>query len=384
PAVLHVLEPADGLGEGFLMKWVEGETLGARIARHEDFAGVRPRLARQCGEILARIHAIDVAASGLDQVLETLDPAAFIRRQWENYQAFDTPQPMIDYVARWLLDNRPPARPLTLVHNDFRNGNLMVDPDDGVVAVLDWELAHIGDPVRDLGWLCINSWRFGVPEREVGGFGSLEDLLDGYAAVSGERIDPAHVRYWEVFGSYWWAIGCLHMAEHYRTGPDRSVERPAIGRRSSECQVDCVNLVIPGEVAVPAPFDPGDRNMPRTGELLESVRDFLRGEIAEATAGRLSFLSRVAANSLDIVAREQTLGVVADAAERDRLAALLDADGELGELRQKLCDALRAGDFALDDARLTEHLRASVVARVAIDQPKYSGLAHALRASDDN
>ncbi|MEX2482721.1 MAG: phosphotransferase family protein [Gammaproteobacteria bacterium] len=380
PEILHVLEPGDGLGEGFLMSWVDGETLGARIARHEDFAAVRPQLARQCGEILARIHAIDVDAEGLDRVLERLDPETFVRRQWTQYQAFGSPQPMIDYTARWLLAHLPPARPLTLVHNDFRNGNLMVTPRAGIVAVLDWEVAHIGDPMRDLGWLCTNSWRFGVSDRVVGGFGDLDDLIAGYESVSGAAVDRDAVHFWQVFGSFWWAIGCLTMFQHYRSGTDATVERPAIGRRSSECQVDCVNLIIPGPVMLPPTVPPmlPVSEMPRTEEILASVGAFLREEVAANGEQRARFLARVAANALDIVAREFSLGPAQAAAEHGALTALLDERGTLDALRKRLAERLRAGQFELDDPALTTHLRNTAAARVAIDQPNYSGLRSAL------
>ncbi len=249
----------------------------------------------------------------------------------------------------------------------------------GIKAVLDWEGAHIGDPMRDLGWICTNSWRFGVSDKPVGGFGEYADLFAGYEAESGERVDPAHVRFWEVFGSFWWAIGCLGMAEHYRTGPDQTVERPAIGRRSSECQVDCVNLLIPGPVELVAGRDltHGD-DMPRMDELLVSVRDFLRGDVMDATQGRVNFLARVAGNSLDIVLRELELGETARADEHARLKALLGEDESLSALRWRLTRALRDGSMALDTPGLAEHLRSSVVNQIAIDQPRYSGLKTAL------
>ena len=195
PEVLHVFEPEEGLGPGFLMEWLEGETVGSRVLRAPELALVRPHLARQCGEILARIHALDVAGAGLAPHLETVSAEEFVHEVWERYRGFDTALPMIDYTARWLLDHLPKDIEPRLVHNDFRNGNLMISP-DGIVAVLDWELAHLGDPVRDLGWICTNSWRFGRHELPVGGFGELEDLLDGYESVSGTRIDPDHVRFW--------------------------------------------------------------------------------------------------------------------------------------------------------------------------------------------
>ena len=378
PEVYYVLEPDDGLGEGFIMEWLEGETLGARIARAPELEAVRPGLARQCGEVLARIHRIDVAASGLAGRLETHTPEQFVRQMWDRYQLLGTPQPMIDYAARWLLDHLPPNPRTTLVHNDFRNGNFMVD-DKGIKAVLDWEVAHIGDPMRDLGWICTNSWRFGVTEKPVGGFGEYEDLFAGYEAVAGEPVDPDHVRFWEVFGSFWWAIGCLGMAEHYRSGPDQTVERPAIGRRSSECQVDCVNLLIPGPAALVDGRDlAAAADMPRIDELVVSVRDFLRQDVMAATEGRNNFLARVAGNSLDIVLRELALGDAHRAGEHARLKALLQADGTLPELRWKLTRALRDGAMALDAAGLAEHLRATVVNQIAIDQPRYSGFKTAL------
>ncbi len=379
PDVHYVLQPSDGLGEGFVMEWLEGEALGARIVRSPELEPVRPHLAYECGRALARIHAIDLTQTGLDRALEHLSAEQFVRQTWERYQAFETPQPMIDYSARWLLENLPPEAPPRLVHNDFRNGNIMVGP-DGLVAVLDWETAHIGDPMRDLGWICTRSWRFGRADLPVGGFGEYADLFRGYEEESGHPVDPQHVRFWEVFGSFWWAVGCLGMAEHYRTGPDQTVERPAIGRRSSECQVDCVNLLIPGPVQI---FEPnaaavGVADMPSVEELLVSVREYLHGDVMDATSGRLNFLARVAGNSLAIVERELTLGEAQRSAERRRLQGLFAADtadtgAPASDLRWRLVRELRDGSRGLDDPQLVEYLRESVVNQVAIDQPRYPG-----------
>jgi aminoglycoside phosphotransferase (APT) family kinase protein len=382
PQVHAVLEPSDGLGDGFLMEWMEGETLGARIVRSETLREVRPKLATQCGEILARIHAIDVEATGLAAELDHTDPRAFVEQTWASYRTLGTPQPMIDYTARWLLDHLPSEPRQTLVHNDFRNGNLMVTP-EGVVAVLDWETAHIGDPMRDLGWICTNSWRFGRSDLPVGGFGEIEDLLDGYQSVSGEKVDAAAVRFWQIFGSFWWAVVCLGMANHFRTGPDRSVERAAIGRRCSEGQVDCVNLLIPGPVeGLETRSEHSSLDMPRADELIASVRDHLRGEVMGDTHGRQNFLARVAANSLDIVLRELQTGAAARQRERQQLCALLDADDALEPLRWRLVEALRDGSLSLERPGLAETLRETVVNQIAIDQPKYSGYRQASGEGD--
>lgn len=379
PEVLWVLEPGDGLGDGFIMEWLEGEALGAKLVRDPAFDRVRPQLAEQCGEILARIHAIDLDATGLRTRLVHTPPETYVRQTWQRYQALGTPQPMIDFSARWLLDHLPAVQEERLVHNDFRNGNFMVAPDRGVVAVLDWEVAHIGDPMRDLGWICTNSWRFGRSDLPVGGFGSYADLFRGYEKVSGRPVDPARVKFWEVFGSFWWSVGCLGMAEHYRTGPDKTVERPAIGRRTSECQVDCVNLLIPGPVELLEPdVQLSTVDMPRIDELVTSVRDYLRADVMGATKGRTQFLARVASNSLDVVLRELAVGARHRARQVEQLRALLRESGELESLRGRLVQRLRDGTIALDQPGLADYLRESVVNQVAIDQPSYSGFKTAL------
>ncbi len=376
PDVHYVLQKDDGLGEGFIMAWLDGECLGARIVRAPELADIRPKLAYECGRILARIHAIDLAATGLDKRLHSLTPEQYVHDTWERYKGFKTPQPMIDYTGRWLLQHLPGGVEMALVHNDFRNGNLMISP-QGVVAVLDWEVAHIGDPMRDLGWICTNSWRFGSG-LPVGGFGGYDDLFAGYEEISGAPVDRDRVKFWEVFGSFWWAIGCLGMAEHYRTGPDNTVERPAIGRRSSECQVDCVNHLIPGPVELLQADGPAGDEMPRIDELLTSVRNFLHGEVMAETVGRSNFMARVAGNSLDIVLRDQALGPVHRKLEQKRLAALLGIEDSLEKLRWRLVRGLREGEIPLDHPGLAEHLRHTVVNQIAIDQPKYSGFKTAL------
>jgi aminoglycoside phosphotransferase (APT) family kinase protein len=382
PVVHHILEPADGLGEGFIMEWLDGVTLGARVVRSPELNEVRPKLAFQCGEILAKIHAIDLDATGLSERLDTLDPETFVHQMWDRYRTYPTPQPMIDFTARWLLDHLPQA-PVeqTLVHNDFRNGNLMFDAEKGVIAVLDWEVAHIGDPMRDLGWICTNSWRFGRRDLAVGGFGEAADLFAGYEAESGTSVDADRVKWWEVFGSYWWAVGCISMAEHYRNGPDSTVERPAIGRRSSECQVDCVNLIMPGAVHVVDADPMASADMPRLDELLLSVRDFLHGEVMAGTEGRTNFMARVAGNSLDIVHRELGIGPELHVRSLHQLQAVLGSTStDLDALKWELTHGLRDGSIELDRPGLIGHLRESVVNQVGIDQPRYSGYRHAVES----
>ncbi|MFC7586736.1 phosphotransferase family protein [Nonomuraea antimicrobica] len=120
----------------------------------------------------------------------------------EALDALGEPHPVFELTLRRLAATRPPGRRHTVVHGDFRNGNLIVGP-EGIRAVLDWELAHSGDPLEDLGWLCVKAWRFG--ERlPVGGFGAYDELLHAYEEAGGQAVDREALRWWETFGVLKW------------------------------------------------------------------------------------------------------------------------------------------------------------------------------------
>ena len=374
PRVVYVLQGKDNLGSGFLMEWLDGETLGQRIVRSEALADVRAQLAFQCGQVLGQIHALDWKSAQLADALPIVDPENLVDETWKSYCELNVPVPMIDFSWRWLKEHLPENPQSVLVHGDFRNGNLMIDQ-TGIKAVLDWELAHIGDPVRDLGWLCVNSWRFGFTEQPVGGFGHIDDLLAGYQQTSGISVSREHLEFWQVFGSFWWAGGTLQMVNAWRTGDIPILERPVIGRRSSEAQMDCVNLLIPGEYSLPdAKLSiAAGTSLPMPAELLEGVANFLKHDIAEQLDTHDAFLARVAANSLRIAQREFLHGEKLAAEEKQRLTELIGRDGELDTLRWELVDRLRNG-IPLDTPGLASHLRQTVAGQLAIDQPTYSAL----------
>ncbi|MBC7669359.1 MAG: phosphotransferase family protein [Gemmatimonadaceae bacterium] len=240
PEVVHVCAPGDGLGEAYLMRRLEGETLGKRIVRDEAFAGVRPGLARRCGEVLAAIHATPL--EGLPP-LATSDAANELQRYEAVYRDLRPQRPIFEAAFRWLESRAPPLERPVLVHGDFRNGNLMIHPASGLVGVLDWELAHLGDPAEDLGWICVNSWRFGQWRRPVGGFGDYQDLLDGHAAAGGGAVSLERLLFWQALGSLKWGVMCLMMYASFASGADRSIERAMIGRRASEAEIDLVLLM---------------------------------------------------------------------------------------------------------------------------------------------
>ncbi|NPV24911.1 phosphotransferase family protein [Bradyrhizobium aeschynomenes] len=241
PEVLHVLSPENDLGTGFIMRRVEGETIARKILRDAQYAQARPRLARQLGGIAAGIHGISRAALPALREMSTTKEIAELARE---YRSFDWPRPVFDLALRWLAQNDPgPSAEVSLVHGDFRNGNLIIGT-DGVRAVLDWELAHLGDPMEDLGWICVNSWRFGEIDKPVGGFGPRVELFAGYEAA-GRKVDADRVKFWEVMGTLRWGVMCCGMMQRFRQGPDHSMERAMIGRRASETEIDLLRLLAP-------------------------------------------------------------------------------------------------------------------------------------------
>ena len=240
PDVLHVLDDHDGLGDGFLMSRVLGETIARPILRNPEFENARTKLAAQSGAALAAIHAIPTDT--LPPELALSDGRAQIAQYEEIYRSFDAPRPVFELALQWLKANTPTPRDTVLVHGDFRLGNLMVD-ETGLAAVLDWELAHLGDPREDIAWVCVNSWRFGQSQNRVGGFGNLGDLLNAYNQKTGQDILASEIDWWEMLGSLKWGVMCMIMYEAFRSGADASVERAAIGRRVSETEIDLINLL---------------------------------------------------------------------------------------------------------------------------------------------
>lgn len=237
--VRFILDEADGLGKGYVMERIRGETIARKILRDEEFADARSRMARQCGDILARIHAVDI--SRLPDLPE-LDAKGHIGHHRAVYESFGNHHPVFEAAFRWLEDHLPGKSDLRLVHGDFRNGNFIVGP-EGIRSVLDWELTHLGDPMEDLGWVCVNSWRFGNLDQPVGGFGRREDMFEAYEAAGGGPVDAARVHFWEVFGTLKWGIITLIQGFTHLRGSARSVELAAIGRRPSETELDLVNLI---------------------------------------------------------------------------------------------------------------------------------------------
>ena len=361
-----------GLGDRafLLLERVDGETIPRRILRDEAYAVARSRLTAQCGEALARIHHIPVDAVPF---LHAEDPLP----TWRGIlDGFGQPHPTFELALRWLAEAPPPTGRLAVIHGDFRNGNLIVGP-DGLRAVLDWELAHLGDPLEDLGWLCVKAWRFGRDEP-VGGFGTREELFQAYEQAGGGRVDPAAARWWEVLGTLKWGIMCIAQAFTHLSGATRSVELAAIGRRVCENEWDLLDLmegpsgtdVVPTAADDPvpaAPANPTPHDVPTVSQLVEAVRQFLKGDVMASTEGRVHFHTRVAVNVLAMVERELALGPAQARAHRAELASLGVAD------ETELAARLRDGDASLRARRddVVAALRRTVRAKLEVANPSY-------------
>ena len=238
----------DSLGVPFfLMEYVEGETIPRRLLRDDIYAEARASMAGQLGAILAKIHRIPIEKHGLDVLpapAPERSPAETEVSRYEQIYHASTPEPhpTFELAFRWLRKQLPPSPQRTLVHGDYRIGNVIFGP-EGARAILDWELAHIGDPMEDLGWICVRSWRFGNNEKPVGGIGSREEFFSAYEAAGGSPVGADRVRFWEAFGNLRWGISCIVQAKTYLDGLSPSVELASIGRRIAETEWELLNLM---------------------------------------------------------------------------------------------------------------------------------------------
>lgn len=238
PRVRYFLAPEDGLGLGAITGRIEGETLGTRIHRQPEFATARGLMAGQCGRILADIGRMPVDELPFLREFGVDETLALYRRTLDS---FDHPLPALELALQWGRERRPKLTRRAMVHGDFRTGNFIVGP-EGIRAVLDWEIAHVGDPLEDLGYLCMRTWRFGG-KGPVGGFGQRADLYAAYEQATGVGVDPADVRFWEVMGSMRWALGCVRRAFSFRHQDRRRLEFAGVGRRLEEPVYDILNVI---------------------------------------------------------------------------------------------------------------------------------------------
>jgi aminoglycoside phosphotransferase (APT) family kinase protein len=249
PVPKPYFEPATIAGKpAFFMQRVAGEAVGRRIVTDPAFAGARAALPEQLAVALAAIHRVDYRAAGLDALLpHPHEGESAIARETERLyrelDSVDEAHPALELALRWLVKNEPPKETeTTLVHGDFRIGNVLVEK-DSLAAVLDWEFAHIGDPHEDVAWPCVRAWRFGNDALEAGGIAERETWLRAYERASGRTIDRERIAYLEIQGNVRWAVGALMQARRHLSGVEPSIELASLGRISAEMEHEALRLI---------------------------------------------------------------------------------------------------------------------------------------------
>lgn len=360
PEVIGVLSDADGMGTGYVMRRVIAEVSPAKI-----LAAPPPSLVADLGRELALIHALPRAA--IPAEIPVMDTVAALAELKARFLSYGGDRPAIALAVKWCEDHLPePADPV-LVHGDYRMGNVMVDA-DGLAAVLDWELAHLGDAHEDLAFGCMTVWRFGMLDKPAFGVGSLDDYFAAYEAAGGRPVDRDRFKYWLVYRTLWWALGCLQMGQAWRSGADTTVERVVVGRRTAEQELDIIRLLEDGapaaERAAPLPPSPAAAaapvGEPTTQEMVQAVRDWLGEAIKPQAEGHGKFQVAVAMNALGIVMRDLGAGIRAE--------------------DKALAGDILAGRVTLAEPGLLARLRRAVLDKCAVDSPKYAALAAARAA----
>ncbi len=229
---------ADAIVSAFLT----GETIPRRVLRlAPPDTPLAATLTADCGRALAALHSVD------DSQLEVIDELprhtelSYLEHLHDLLDALPTAHPALRFGLAVLATNRPEPQAMRLVHGDFRNGNLLVN-DGGLAAVLDWELAHLGNPMEDIAWLCLRTWRFGHESHPVGGFGDLGRLRAEYEA-SGGTWDADGFRWWTIARTIWWGAGLATQAASFERGESESLVHAASGRRVVELEYDLLNLL---------------------------------------------------------------------------------------------------------------------------------------------
>jgi aminoglycoside phosphotransferase (APT) family kinase protein len=356
PEVVAVLEEADGLGSGFIMRALPGTADPKVILGCDDPDGLLREIARD----LARIHSLrqaDVPAG-----VPVMDYRAAIADLKQQFLEAGGDRPIIALGLKWLEDNCPPQVEPVLNHGDYRMGNLLVEG-WRLTGVLDWEIAHFGDRHEDLAFGCMAVWRFARYDRPALGLGSIEDYIAAYEAEAGVAIDLARFRFWTIYRTVWWALGCLKMAAQWRSGADRMLERVVISRRTSEQELDLLLLLEEDapEVERARALEPsliigsgqGEAN---SSEIATAISEWLASLKSKLTGHDL-FQLAVARNALGMISRES------------RSITLLEDSG--------LAADILSGAVSLGSDGLLARLRRDVLDKLAVDVPKYPALAHA-------
>ena len=235
-AGVRVPEPIAYLGdldgrEAFVMELVHGETIGRRIVKAPP-----PGLDVQMADELAKVHSIP-----LTRCPSAARPAISGSACTRELDQVDEPHPAIELGLVWCRERLPLERPEVVNHGDFRIGNLMVD-ENGLVAVLDWEFAHVSDPAEDLAWPLVRAWRFGRDDLRLGGIGAVEPYLERYAELTGVESRRTSCSRGRCSAT---ASGrsARSTSPAATSGEERSVELAILGRLAAEMELELLDLI---------------------------------------------------------------------------------------------------------------------------------------------
>jgi aminoglycoside phosphotransferase (APT) family kinase protein len=243
PQVIHEMSGQNA--NAFIMQRLPGEAQPNRILQSEEFEYARRQLLRQLAGEIAAIHSVALSDLPSLPTLNANEQVQLLRKIIDQLEFYD---PALEWALCWLSDNGYEPSDQTLVHGDFRLSNFLVDK-SGLSGIIDWELAHIGDPMEDLAWLCMRSWRFVKTQLTAAGLGTRESLFTAYSEATGRRVDSAQVRFWELLSNIKWAVICLVQANRFVIADNNDseqeslIECAAIGQRFHEAMYDFFRLL---------------------------------------------------------------------------------------------------------------------------------------------
>ena len=206
PRAISLCEDPSLIGSPFfVMERIEGGQAVSPFSI-DAYGDHRDAIGRQFFALLGRINGADALSSPLARLIDIPAPDKCWMRELDYWTAQVEknalqPEPILMAAIRWLRRNPPPpAQRLSIVHGDYRNGNVLHDGNANIIAVLDWEMAHIGDPLEDLAWALDPLWNLLDPVRAAGLI-DKEDAIRIWKEASGTSFDATAFRWWEMFAT---------------------------------------------------------------------------------------------------------------------------------------------------------------------------------------
>jgi aminoglycoside phosphotransferase (APT) family kinase protein len=191
-------------GAFFIMDRIPDIEAAPRLLLEPRYDAVRSKVADEMYRILGAIHRFDWRGAPAENWAKAVTPETCWSTELDHWEGVInanelSPQPIARAGIRWLRANPPPpAQRVSVVHGDYRIGNVLYAIDGSIRGVVDWEMAHFGDPLEDFAWSIMEDWQWARDGRP-GGVITLEEATHVYEAASGLKVDPAALHWWSVF-----------------------------------------------------------------------------------------------------------------------------------------------------------------------------------------